>query len=171
MDTRTDTQNYRSRISSAGPSKGASAAPSSGLPVPVHQGDDENRDVVAGAQPLVGDPPPSVPQHAARAHDQVLRRHRIPAQGGKRRFLSQLWPLGGGRRPNYAPVKVVGVTVGQEGGDGFGYFLVGQNVPESVRPHDQDVVGSVLVVRQVVNFHLKQERELAARTHASATSS
>lgn len=79
-------------------------------------------------------------------------------------MLSQLWPLGGGRRPNYAPVKVVGVTVGQERGDGFSYFLVGQNVPESVRPHDQDVVGSVLVVRQVVNFHLKQERELAVHT-------
>lgn len=50
----------------------------SGLAVTVHQRDDENRDVVAGAQALVGDPPPSVPQHAAGAHHQVLCRHCVP---------------------------------------------------------------------------------------------
>lgn len=50
----------------------------SGLPVAVHQGDDEDGDVVSGAQPLVGDPPASVSQHAPRSHHQVLRRHRVP---------------------------------------------------------------------------------------------
>lgn len=57
----------------------STSTPPSGLAVTVHQGDDENRDVVAGAQALVGDPPPSVPQHAAGAHHQVLRRHCVPA--------------------------------------------------------------------------------------------
>lgn len=70
----------------------------------------------------------------------------------------------GRQSANYTPVKIVGVTVGQERGDGFCYFLVGENVPESICPHDQDVVGSVLVVRQVINFNLKQQRELALRT-------
>lgn len=55
-----------------------------------------------------------------------------------------------------APVEVVRVTVGEEGGDDFCYFLVGENVPESIGSHDQDVVGSVLVLRQVINFNLKQ---------------
>lgn len=71
-------------------------------------------------------------------------------------------PASAGRQPaNCTPVKVVGVTVGQEGGHGFCYFLVGENVPESICPHDQDVVGAVLVVRQVINFNLKQQREPA----------
>lgn len=69
----------------------------------------------------------------------------------------------GRKSANCTPVKVVGVTVGEERGDGFCYFLVGENVPESICSHHQDVVGSVLVVHQVVNFHLKQQqRELAS---------
>lgn len=78
-------QGKRDRMTGPGsvllPSKGLCSP--SGLPVTVHQGDDENRDVVAGAQPLVGDPPPSVPQHAACTHYQVLRRHRVPARHRK----------------------------------------------------------------------------------------
>lgn len=52
----------------------------SGLTVAVHQGDDEDGDVVSGAQTLVCDPPAAVPQHAARSHHQVLGRHRVPGQ-------------------------------------------------------------------------------------------
>lgn len=51
---------------------------SSVLAVAVHQRYDEHRDVVPGAQALIGDPPASVPQHAPRSHDQVLRCHCIP---------------------------------------------------------------------------------------------
>lgn len=77
----------------------------------------------------------------------------------------RLRPGGGGRgAAKNAPVEVVGVTVGQEGGDDFCYFLVGENVPESIGSHDQDVVGAVLVVRQVINFDLRQWRELTELT-------
>lgn len=87
MGTRKEKQNDRSGIGSAA-FKGPPPPPS-GLPVTIHQGDDENGDVVAGAQPLVGDPPAAVPQHAARTHHQVLRRHRVPARHRR-----------GGRYPN-----------------------------------------------------------------------
>ena len=46
--------------------------------VAVHQGDEIDGDVVAGAQPVPGDPPASVLQHAPRPHDQVLGGHRVP---------------------------------------------------------------------------------------------
>lgn len=74
----------------------------------------------------------------------------------KATLIPPLAPVGEGQAANYTPVKVVGVAVGEEGGDGFCYFLVGEDVPESIRPHDQDVVGSVLVVGQVVNFDLER---------------
>lgn len=79
---------------------------------------------------------------------------------GKATVIPTLASLGR-QLADYAPVKVVRVTVGEERADGFCYFLVGENVPESICSHDQDVVGSVLVVCQVINFNLKQQRELA----------
>lgn len=77
-------------------------------------------------------------------------------QHGKRDCCPNSRLSGEGGGANNKPVEVVRVTIGEEGGDDFCYFLVGEDVPESIGSHDQDVVGSVLVVRQVIDFNLKQ---------------
>lgn len=57
------------------------------------------------------------------------------------------------------PVQVIRVTVGQERGHGFSYFLVGEDVPEAVGPHHQHIVSSVLILCQVIYLHLRDESQ------------
>lgn len=52
-------------------------------------------------------------------------------------------------------MQVVRVAVGQEGGDCLSYLLVGEDIPESVRSHHQDIVSSVLVLHEVIHLHLQ----------------
>lgn len=59
------------------------------------------------------------------------------------------------------PVEVIGVTVGEECGDGFGYFLVGEDVPEAVGCHHQNIIGPVFTLRQVVHLNLHAHRTLS----------
>lgn len=56
------------------------------------------------------------------------------------------------------PVLVIRVAVCQETGDSLGHFLVGQDVPQAVGSQHQDVVGSMLALRQRVDFDLKRRR-------------
>lgn len=53
------------------------------------------------------------------------------------------------------PVLVVWVAVCQETGDCLGYFLVREDVPQAVCSQHQNVVGSMLALRQWVDFDLK----------------
>lgn len=53
------------------------------------------------------------------------------------------------------PVLVVWVAVCQETGDRFRYFLVGEDVPQTVSSQHQNVVTSMLALRQRVHFDLK----------------
>lgn len=50
---------------------------------------------------------------------------------------------------------VVWVAVCQETGDGFSYFLAGEDVPQTVGSQHQNVVSSMLALRQRVDFDLK----------------
>ena len=52
------------------------------------------------------------------------------------------------------PMLVIRVTVGQEAGDCLGNLLVGENVPQPVCPHHQDVICPVFVLSQRVHFDL-----------------
>lgn len=52
-------------------------------------------------------------------------------------------------------MEVVWVAVGEEGGDGFGYFLVGEDVPQAVGSHHQNIISPVFILRQVIHFHLQ----------------
>lgn len=62
---------------------------------------------------------------------------------------------GGGSRP----VQVIRVTVGEERGHGLGYFLVGEDVPEAVGSHDQNIIRPVLILQVIyLNLRAKCER-------------
>lgn len=53
------------------------------------------------------------------------------------------------------PVLVIRVTVGQETGDRLGHFLAGEDVPQTIGPQHQNVVGPVFVLRERVHFDLE----------------
>ena len=51
-----------------------------------------------------------------------------------------------------------GVSGGQEARHGISGVPVGGHVPQSICAHDQDIIGAMLVVRQVVHLHLEEVR-------------
>lgn len=82
-------------------------------------------------------------------------RHPPQTQEGWEKVQAWLWETAA-RRLNL-PVLVIRVAVCQETGDGLGHFLVGQDVPQAVSSQHQDVVGSMLALRQRVDFDLKRK--------------
>lgn len=62
------------------------------------------------------------------------------------------------------PVLVIGVTVGQERGDRLGYFLIGEDIPETVSSQHEDVIGAMLVLRERVNFNLQVKRMMTEKS-------
>lgn len=58
-------------------------------------------------------------------------------------------------KSEHVPVLVVRVAVSQETCDRFRYFLVGEDIPQTISSQHQNVISSMLIVHQRVDFDLK----------------